>query len=190
MHYRLFVTFNKKKAKTSEDARVYVESKLIQGGFVYESEDWDEEGNFIGKPLSKFHGWCDWFVTGGRWSGELAIRRLNQKKIDKFRKAFDKKYGWYTNVEIKANMRQQQSKNLFREYFPNFKGEHPFWRYNYEPQGFEDDAQIVDEKLYKECLKHFEGQYIVEEHFIDLDKEKVNLKFIKKKWIVVVDFHM
>jgi hypothetical protein len=58
MHYRFLVTFNKDEAETSEDARSYVTDYLHEHGFA-------GEGRWGG-------GLADWFVIGGRWSGELS----------------------------------------------------------------------------------------------------------------------
>lgn len=59
MHYRCFVTFDRDDAQTSEAARRYVYDWLNDNSFVY------TDTRFSG-------GWADWFVIGGRWSGELA----------------------------------------------------------------------------------------------------------------------
>ena len=59
MHYRVLVTFEKEAAKTSQEAREYAFWTLM------------EDTSFIGG--GRFgSAWCDWFVIGGRWSGELS----------------------------------------------------------------------------------------------------------------------
>lgn len=68
-------------------------------------------------------------------------------------------------------------------------------------KGYDDDAMIVNEKIYKNLLKEYEGKsegyenqkYENHEwkdlHFVDLDYDEVSKDFIGKKWIVVVDYH-
>src|SRR5262245_12379832 len=58
MHYRFLVTCERDVAETSVEARAYVLDTLRQEGFVGESR-WGG-------------GLCDWFVIGGRWSGDLS----------------------------------------------------------------------------------------------------------------------
>ena len=59
MHFRFFVTFEKGAAKTSHEAREYVLYTLHEECFSYSDGRWGG-------------GMCDWFVIGGRWSGELS----------------------------------------------------------------------------------------------------------------------
>ncbi len=60
MHSRLLVTCNKDHAGTSQEAREYVYDALLNdSSFV-------GDGGRFGAPVA------DWFVIGGRWSGELS----------------------------------------------------------------------------------------------------------------------
>src|SRR5205823_12102965 len=57
-HYRFLVTFDCERAASSDEAREHVYDTLMHEGFC-------GEGRWGG-------GLADWFVIGGRWSGELS----------------------------------------------------------------------------------------------------------------------
>lgn len=178
MHQRLFVLIPKSKAKSSIEARQFVCEWLIGEGFVARGGRFSSTGP------------ADWFVIGGRWSGELTRALLDQKKLKKFRDKFEKKYGWWTGgkEKITEQQRLKQSKELFSNFFPKFKDIHPFWRYNYKETGYKDDAMVVTGKLFdrlelNELPKNEEGVIDTEEE--DIEKKSV----VGKKWIVVVDYH-
>jgi hypothetical protein len=59
MHFRFLVTCERDKAETSAEARDYVHETLLEEGFC-------GAGRWGG-------GISDWFVIGGRWSGELSF---------------------------------------------------------------------------------------------------------------------
>ena len=184
MHYRMFVLLNKKEANSSEEARRVVQSTLIDDpSFV-------GEGGRFGSPIA------DWFVIGGRWSGELTKLMLDQKKVKAFYEEFDKKHGWWTPSKETDKSRRTQALRMFKKYFPNFKGEMPYWRDNYKDGGYEDDAQLLDKKLYKAAVKQYEGKgewgCVKDDgqvEIIDLDDEEINKDLIDKRWLVVVDYH-
>ena len=73
MHYRLFVTLDAKghKILNSEDAR----NKVY--GMLHNDDSFCGEGGRFGSPV------CDWFVIGGRWSGELPTVLIGHEKISK-----------------------------------------------------------------------------------------------------------
>jgi hypothetical protein len=55
--------------------------------------------------------------------------------------------------------------------------------------GHEDDAQVVDQRLYQKFLRPYEGKAEVFHSFVDVDGEQVNPAFIGAKWLVLVDLH-
>jgi hypothetical protein len=177
MHVRFLATFDKKHAKTSEEARHYVADFLDSNGFVY------TDGRCHG-------GLCDWYVIGGRWSGELTRVLLPQNKLKAVRKEFEEKHGWYIGGEkrITEEQRREQMRAIFMRYFPDFTGELPYWRNPYKPDGYEDDAKLLTRTLYKRLLKEYEGSDQSEYH-ADLEYEEVSPAMVGKKWIVVVDYH-
>ncbi len=177
MHYRFLVTFNKEEAVTSAEARAHVDSYLITNNFCGDQTRWGG-------------GQGDWYVIGGRWSGELTEAHLDEAKLEALNKEFGEKYGWETGGEEGAaeELRHEQYRQMFLEVFPEWSGELPGGRNSYQEAGYEDDAMVVDEVLYNGLLKEFEGS--VEDDFhADLDYEEVSREFIGRKWIVVVDYH-
>ena len=64
MHYLFFVTFDKNKAKTSEEARKYVLNHI-------DDDRVSTEGEGLKIPPKEFSFVIDWLVIGGRWSGLL-----------------------------------------------------------------------------------------------------------------------
>jgi len=60
-------------------------------------------------------------------------------------------------------------------------------------EGTEDDAMLVDPELYLNLLAQYEGKAVGQRMeqlaFLDMDGERVSPQFVRKKWIVVVDYH-
>ena len=179
MHHRLLVTFDKRKALSSQEARQYAMDTLLA------DRSFCGEGGRFGSPLA------DWFVIGGRWSGELTKVHLDTQKVEEFQKAFGDEYGWWVGgmEQITEETRRSQAEELFKKYFPEFEGNLPYWRNTYLDLGFDDDAMVVDEMVYDMLLKEHEGTDGDKENFIDLDFDTVSKEFIGRKWIVVVDYH-
>lgn len=198
MHYRLLVLTKKENAEDSEGARSYVYNELLN------------DSSFCGEGGRFSSPFADWFVIGGRWSGELTRLLLDQTKLKKFWADFDEqKLGWTNNSDKLEADQKRKSEELFVKYFPTWKGKKdlPVWRDNYEHNGFDDDAQIVTKKLwevieakYKEVEEH-DGKGIPEfelnpdkDGIINLEEayegEATNAKnVIGKYWVVVVDYH-
>lgn len=178
MHHRLFVLIPKSEAKSSIEARRFVYEWLISEGFVASANRFSATGP------------ADWFVIGGRWSGELTRALLDQKKLKEFRDEFEKKYGWWTGGKgnLTEEQRLKQSRKLFSSFFPKFKSIHPFWRNRYRELGYKDDAMVVTDKLFdrlelNKLPKDLEG-------VIDMEAEDIHKKsVVGKRWIVVVDYH-
>lgn len=173
----MLILCDRKNAKNSKQARSFVDTWLQDNNFLYQG------GCFFG-------GVADWYVIGGRWSGELTEALLDKKKVKKFKKEFEEKYGWYIGGKehITREQRQKQARELFDKYFPNYKGRMPFWRDTYRYKGYSDDAMIVSDKLFDnlKLSKLEQGpEGIVNIEGDEITKEKV----VGKKWIVVVDYH-
>jgi hypothetical protein len=174
MHYRFLVTFNKDEADSSIEARSYVMDDLQENGFT-------GVGRWGG-------GLADWFVIGGRWSGELTRALLDQEKLAHVEEAFEQQHGWWIggHEHVTEDIRREQMRAIFDRAFPDFTGDMPFWRDQYESYGYEDDAMVLTSALYDALLKAYEGQEDTDEH-ADLDDEPVSPDMIGKKWVVVVD---
>lgn len=175
MHERLIVLLDhdKKKVSSSRQAREYVFSWLLEQGFV-------SQGMFA-------QGRADWFVIGGRWSGELTLFELNPI----VRAALEEK------LNENPSMSRAKIERLFREFFPQHKGPVPFssFRQHYNYLGADDDAKIVSKRLWdnliKNLVKNCKGD-VLEDPLIyiggnveDLTEDKV----VDKLWAVVVDYH-
>ena len=185
MHYPLYVivkndTFG---VKTSGEARQLVAEYLTNSGFV------ENDGEFDG-------GICDWFVIGGRWSGELTIETFTdeQKEIyEKLVKDFGEKYGWSTGGEerVTEETRRKQWMEMQEEVFPEI--ETPLrWRNTYDELGQEDDAMFITREVWNKVIAPKEkmwgsldggGVYALQggyigEHLID------------NAWVVIIDYHI
>src|SRR3972149_2460001 len=193
MHYRLLVTFNKDDAQNSEDARNHVYDELSNDG------SFCGEGGRFNSPIA------DWFVIGGRWSGELTQSLLDKDKMAEFWKEFEaQQLGWTNATDKKEEDQKKKSEALFKKYFPDFKGSLPIWRDTYEHYGFEDDAMILTQELYDALLKPYvddgdkaeyqnEGDHVFRNEswglgnlvYTDLDyDESLSPDMIGKKWLV------
>jgi len=178
----MYATINADDIMTSEEAREEVYNTLAN------------DPTFCGDGGRFGYTTADWFVIGGRWSGNLTKGIMNKEKIELFEKAFEENHGWWTGKDASREDRIKQAKEMFYQFFPNFQGEMPYWRDNYKIHGYEDDAMIITKKIYNKLLKKyentdlFEGEYGAIE-FVDLNYEELTEKAIGNKWLVVVDYH-
>ena len=181
MHANIYVMTDKENAKTSAEARAFAFGYLQQQGFA-------GEGTRFSCPIA------DWFVVGGRWSGEFTKQTLDKDKIQAFEKEFEKKYGYWINKSVSQDDRRKQSEKLFKEYFPDFDGKMPYWRNGYNEMGADDDAVIVNNAIYTKIVKAGmkngieDGGAVVDTNGWDVCNMKKK-DIVGKKWIVVVDFH-
>jgi hypothetical protein len=182
MHTKLIVLTDKDGNKTSQDARQAVNTALMAQGFA------GEGGMFSSPP-------ADWFVIGGRWSGELTMARLDQEKLKAFWQEFERlELGW-TGKDKPEKDQKNKTAELFKQFFPDFQEQLPVWRDAYAPLGFEDDAQVLDKTLFDYVRKLTQypdsGDLCDGNCFVDLDDTDSELTedAIGKKWVVVVDFH-
>jgi hypothetical protein len=110
------------------------------------------------KTLDGLHeeddGFYDWWVVGGRWSGEHTLWRLKAKyggrKINKLYDEFEKKYGWWINKETNEDKRRKQFEEVFFSHIPKEEykelvpsGIVPSWRNHYDMKGYDDDIIAV-----------------------------------------------
>jgi len=90
-------------------------------------------------------GFYDWYVIGGRWSGEhtlwLLKKRFGARKINRINDEFDKKYGWWTNNKNPRELRQKQYAEIFGKHISaeEYCGMMPEWRDTYKDDGYSDD---------------------------------------------------
>jgi len=147
---------------------------------------------------------ADWFVIGGRWSGELSMLTWASVVTDKIAKLEKEE-----NIQIwgafypEGESKDKQSKlraraeELYKEATPEiYKGKGLVYdRDTFDQLGYQDDAMIVNDELYEKVLKKHEGKYEVYDtefdmlHYFDLEEDSVSREFIGSKWVVVVDYH-
>jgi hypothetical protein len=181
MHYRFLVTCECDAAETSAAAREYVLDTLLEEGFC-------GEGRWGG-------GLCDWFVIGGRWSGELS-RHSWAKEVTAQMMALEREHTvqvWGTFYGDGENQRiQQELAKQFQQMWdaaaPVAYVGIPYCRDTYQQNGHEDDAMLLTRELYDALLKEYEGQE-ESEHHADLEYDPVSPVMIGQKWLVVVDYH-
>jgi hypothetical protein len=181
MHYRFLVTFAAKDAPDSQAARGHVTACLEEEGFC-------SQGRW-GSSMA------DWFVIGGRWSGELSratwaqaiTAQMNVLEREHAVQVWGVFYGSAEKERI-----QQELAAKFQQMWDNaapdgYKGI-PYCRDMYQQNGYEDDAMLLTRELYDALLKEYEGKEEFEHH-ADLEYDEVSPAMIGKKWLVVVDYH-
>lgn len=173
-----------KRFKTSLDVRKATKESLVEEGFC-------DQKRFSSAP-------ADWFSIGGRWSGCLTEALLNQllwkSCLEKLRENADK-IGLNMFYSRLTKAKRTKGEEIFKSFFPKFKGLMPVYRDEYEGNGYEDDAMIVTKGLWNGMIRdlvekssddYYEDPLIYLEGSID----EVNSKnSIGLKWAVVVDYH-
>jgi hypothetical protein len=187
----MLVTLSKDGIESSEEARKAVYTSLI------DDQSFCGDGGRFSSPVA------DWFVIGGRWSGELS-RATWAKKVTRDIEQLEKEAGvevWGVSYTDSKTQKQQAElkkivERLYQKHLPKeFKGKDlAYDRDTYIELGYEDDAMLVTETLYNALLKEYEGkdECIGQWNtvsFSDLDYEVVNPDFIGRKWLVAVDYH-
>src|SRR5215211_5747906 len=166
MHFRFLVTCELDAAETSEAAREYVLDTLLEEGFC-------GEGRWGG-------GLCDWFVIGGRWSGELS-RFTWAQAITAQMNALEREQGvqvwgaFYGSAE-KERIQQELTarfQSLWDMHAPDEYRGIPIQRDTYQETGYEDDAMLLTQELYDALLKEYEGKEEFEHH-ADLEYDEVS----------------
>ena len=182
MHYRMLATFKSSAAKNSKQARRYVAQTLHEQGFVCAYDHW-------GSSMA------DWYVIGGRWSGELSRHtwaKLLTEQMDALEQQHDVQvWGSFYGDEDKQRV-QRELATRFQQMWDAaapraFRGI-PIQRDTYKTYGYEDDAMLLTQELYDTLLHEYAGQRVSEYH-ADLDGEDVSPEMVGGKWLVVVDYH-
>jgi hypothetical protein len=182
MHFRFLVTCEQGAAETSAEAREYVLDTLHEESFC-------SDGRWGG-------GLCDWFVIGGRWSGDLSrytwARTITEEMIAREREHGVQVWGAYYPDSEKTRTQQElamQFQQLWDSQAPEAYRGIPYCRDTYQRNGYEDDAMLLTQELYDSLLKQYEGKE-ESEHHADLEYDAVSPAMIGKKWLVVVDYHI
>lgn len=164
MHSLYFAILGRRHAKSSKQARYYASQRLRELGFV------DNEDHLFGS------GKCDWFVIGGRWSGELQIIQLG---------------GWKEFYRLRSTGNAKDTPQDIQNTWGKMGGKYncPISRDRYNKLGYSDDAIVLTMKRV-ELLKNTRSdvQYVDFDHgcereMLDLSSEDVG------RWCVVIDYH-
>jgi len=181
MHFRFLVTCELGAAETSAEARAHVQDTLYEEGFCGEGR-WG-------------CGIADWFVIGGRWSGDLSrstwARTITEEMIAREREHDVQVWGAFYPDAEKTRTQQELAmhfQQLWDSQAPEAYRGIPYCRDTYQPNGYEDDAMLLTQELYDALLKEYEGKEEFE-HYADLEYDEVSPAMISKKWLVVVDSH-
>jgi hypothetical protein len=181
MHYRFLVTCNSGAAKNSTQARAYVTTTLHDEGFC-------ADGRFSS-------AYADWFVIGGRWSGELSRHSwaaLLTAQMDALEqqhgvKVWGAHYGDETLQHLQRDL-AERFQAMWNAAAPRAYRGIPIQRDTYKDDGYEDDAMLLSQELYDSLLHEYAGQSKSEYH-ADVDGEDVSPEMVGRKWLVVVDYH-
>ncbi len=174
MHQLLLVTTRADQYKSTEDAREKVFAQLEN------DQSFCGTGGRFGGPIA------DWFVIGGRWSGELV---KPESYTDDVKKIYNIDDDFISESEI------NKQKKALEKYWTSFgnKLPEPLFRDPYIEYGYDDDCLLITPDIYQRFLLDYVGQseaYTLGNcTFIDLEYDAVSPQFIGKKYLIVVDYH-
>lgn len=178
MHYSYFVRLSKDEANTSKEARLRVYNLLEDEGFT-------NQGHFGA-------GKADWFVIGGRWSGQLQNLLLKKDFHDVAKNIVKAKHDFITNDDVKKHATELQKawESI------GGKGKHIWYRSSHESYGYDDDAMIITAPLLRalknrygkpddfgDSVECYDSVLYTEINVSDLPKESIG------DWLVIVDYH-
>jgi hypothetical protein len=174
MHHRLLITLD----FPPFDDSIHVRRKLYDR--LMADDSFCGEGGRFGSPL------CDWFVIGGRWSGQLAEIAIGAPYKDAVRARFPElaREWWPQSI---ADQHGAELDALWQAH--GGIGPSPYTRTGYEELGHPDDAMMLTARLYEALLAEYRGQEINTDGYADLDDEALQPDFVGRKWLVVVDYH-
>lgn len=184
MHYLYFVAKKKEKGDIKEKVQSEVRNELESEGFAGESGFYSN---------SK----ADWFVMGGRWSGELQQIKLKDwhKKaselVKKNRSKKDESLSFISSDDIDRNKEELQK--LWESLGGTGRNS---WDRDQYYGTYEDDVmllnkeliEVLDSKEYKEVeVAIMEDGYIQDEMLLKdfLKREDI----VDNYWLCVVDYH-
>lgn len=134
-HCRLYVLVPKSDVESSNEAREFVDRYLMDNNFCSSDGRW---GGGVG----------DWFMIGGRYTGELSMVPFSDERTKAYFDELDKKQLIYYETGDKKRKRDEDIFEVFFRHFPEMRMlpaiDSPFIppeaRDNYAHYGYEDDA--------------------------------------------------
>tara|TARA_R110000751_G_scaffold144948_3_gene248526 strand:+ start:666 stop:1277 length:612 start_codon:yes stop_codon:yes gene_type:complete len=189
-----------------ENAELIEPRGMLINGWVHDTLS---QENFCGSEGRWSNGPADWFVIGGRWSGELVAKEFNTD-FKGLSKGFKDK-GYPKEKVAKKDWELFESKEMVSSAFvKSLKTElnlfwsedlggdepHPWVRDSYNTFGYPDDSVKLTKNLFNNL---FEGNtYSSEENWIDIDAydsaygQWSDLEQDIEKgeiWLTVIDYH-
>jgi hypothetical protein len=138
----------------------------------------------------RFAGNCDYFSVGGRYSGRLNLLRLRHANPRRFAR-------FWRRFQESADAGEDE--RLFRQAFPDYRGKLPFHRGSVGFEGRPDDAQVMDEPLFRQLEPGFGGivdySYEIAEPNVICTEDTADFEWPKtpegagKLWVVLIDYH-
>jgi hypothetical protein len=183
MHYLYFVRVQKNEAENSADACERAQQILENEGFA-------GEGGFFGSSKA------DWFVIGGRWSGELSKFDPKVVKAQKYIKktwptAWEATNNFYSS--LKDKLADKKSDEAQAEAYHLKETGLPFYRDSYIHTGYNDDAVVITAELIKALKKEYKDTSEIVECFDSVNGEEIYISKLPKQsigdYLVVVDYH-
>ena len=208
MHQRLIVVSRAEQQPPEwheDDAELDKPKGMLINEWVFNSL---QQENFCGQEGRWSTGPADWFVIGGRWSGELSQKELgtdfnglcSQFKDKDIPEGKVNKSDWdlFESKKMISTSFIESLKtelNLFWQSDLGGETPHPWVRDTYANFGYPDDSMELTENLFKNLFK--KNQYAGEEDFIDIDSWEGIQKWsdleseIHKStvWLTVIDYH-
>jgi hypothetical protein len=174
------VRLKKELARNEAEARKLAEELLNDNNFA------SDNNGFFGSSKA------DWFVIGGRWSGELARLKMKGDFYKEAHKLIPPKSEWgYSSADTEKLENQKKWTKLWNKM--GGIGIDPFTRDSYRNRGYEDDAMICTEAMFKKLKKYRETEVVlcsetgyIEEEMLISNTPKTE---IVGQWLVVIDYH-
>lgn len=196
MHTLYFVKL-RKEIETAEEAIREATAELDNNNFTSD--------NFGYFGSSK----ADWYVVGGRWSGELSRLSVSKEKLEEannalkeylnadkdLEKKFKQQPDWLDWLYINSHQLPDERKAQIIEDMDNIYKKivgFPYFRDTYHQNGYFDDAM----RLTPELIKKLKEKYPDTEIFEPDACEEITCKHLllgegndEGSWLVVIDYH-
>jgi len=110
-------------------------------------KEWENVSRVVEKAMNSARpaiGW-DWYVIGGRWSGDHTLAMMSSDGLKKFWQEFEKLGLGWTSAEHPEEERRKAAWALWKEHFPQYRGTPPVYRNCYAADGLGDDViDVID----------------------------------------------
>jgi len=134
---------------------------------------------------------ADWFVIGGRWSGELSRLKMDKDYYKEIKTQLNLHTDYLTDTDIKKYSDELQK--IWKDM--EGMGMNPYARSSYQINGDIDDSMVITKELLKKIKERYEekGEFGPVECFISEDYDEIDVQNLKEdsigKIITVIDYH-